>query len=320
LQRFQNTGKKPYHWQALRLQARTKENMAEQDQWMNSFAIGSEVEVRAGTYVVKQPVTTPVTHFGLGNRSRPSVVRAQWTSGRVNSYWDNPIDQVAFAQQVGHVSCPFLFTWNGVRFEFITDFMWSSPLGVPGSNAGQDNFALQTKDWIRIRGDQLVPKDGMYEVRTVANLWETHFYDQLSLEIVDHPADTELFVDERASLMAAQLAFHLVEKPRPIARAWDHHGEDVTAIVSAIDGVYLDRAGRGPFAGITNDHWVEIDLGDDAPKEGPVWLIAHCWVLPVGSTTYFALGQGQHQEPREPVLEVPDGKGGWRVARENIGY
>jgi tetratricopeptide (TPR) repeat protein len=320
LQRFQSKGKKNYHWQALRLQARTKENMAEQDQWMNSFAIGSEVEVRAGTYVVKQPVTTPVTHFGLGTRTRPGVIRAQWTSGRVNSYWDIPVDQVAFAQQIGHVSCPFLFTWNGSRYEFITDFMWSSPLGVPGSDVGQDNFALQTRDWTRIRGDQLVPKDGMYEIRTLANLWETHFYDQLSLEVVDHPADTELFVDEKASLTPAQLAFHLVDKPHPIARAWDHHGEDVTSIVSAIDGVYLDHARRGQFAGITEDHWVEIDLGDDVPKDGPVYLIAHGWVLPVGSSTYFALSQGRHEEPREPVLEVPDGKGGWKVARDNIGY
>jgi tetratricopeptide (TPR) repeat protein len=320
LQRLRSIGTKKYHWQALRLQARTKENMQERDQWMNSFAIGSEVEVRAGTYVVKQPVTTPVTHFGLGKRARPTVFRAQWTSGRVNSYWDTPVDQVAAAVQIGHVSCPFLFTWNGERFEFVTDFMWSSPLGVPGSDTGQDSFALQTRDWTKIRGDQLVPKDGVYEIRTLANLWETHFYDQLSLEVVDHPADTELFVDERASLTPAQLAFHLVEKPRPVARAWDHHGNDVTAIVSAIDGVYLDRAGRGPFAGITNDHWVEVDLSDDAPKEGPVWLIARGWVLPVSSSTYFALGQGPHEEPREPVLEVPDGRGGWKVARDNIGY
>jgi hypothetical protein len=40
----------------------------------------------------------------------------------------------------------------------------------------------------------------------------------------------------------------------------------------------------------------------------------------VDSSTYFAIAQGKHEQPREPVLEVPDGKGGWKVARENIGY
>ncbi len=318
--RLGNTGQKDYHWQAFRLRARPHDMQQERSQWMNSFAIGSELEVRAGTYIVKQPVTSPVVHVGLGTRSRPSVSRAQWTSGRVNSYWDQPVDEVVFAEQRGYVSCPFLFTWNGERFEFVTDFMWSSPLGVPDGDQGQDSFALQTSDWVKIRGDQLKPRNEMYEIRTLANLWETHYYDLLALKIVDHPADTELFVDEKASLAPSQLAFHLVEKPRPVARAWDHHGQDVTSIVSAVDGVYLDHAGRGIYKGITTDHWVEIDLGDDVPKQGPVWLIATGWVLPVDSSTYFAIAQGKHVQPREPVLEVPDGQGGWKIARENVGY
>jgi hypothetical protein len=32
------------------------------------------------------------------------------------------------------------------------------------------------------------------------------------------------------------------------------------------------------------------------------------------------MSQGKHEQPREPVLEVPDGRGGWKVARDNIGY
>ena len=40
-------------------------------------------------------------------------------------------EEIVLAEQQGYVSCPFLFTWNGEFFEFVTDFMWSSPLGVP---------------------------------------------------------------------------------------------------------------------------------------------------------------------------------------------
>jgi tetratricopeptide (TPR) repeat protein len=318
--RLRNTGQRDYHWQAFRCRARRHEMQQDRAQWMNSFAIGSEVEIRAGACVVKQPIAAPVVHFGLGTRARPSVIRAQWTTGRVNSFWDLPIDQVVVAEQRGYVSCPFLFTWNGERFVFVTDFMWSSPLGVPDGDQGQNNFALRTSDWVKIRGDQLVPRNGEYEIRTVANLWETHYYDRLSLQAVDHPVDAELFVDERASLDSTQLAFHLLESLRPLARAWDHNGDDVTAIVSAVDGNYLDRAGRGVYKGITNDHWVEIDLGDDIPQQGPVWLIATGWVMPVDSSTYFAIAQGRHEQPREPVLEIPDGPGGWKVVRENVGY
>lgn len=318
--RLRNTGRKDYHWQAFRFRARPRDLQQQETEVMNSFAIGSDVEVRAITCFAKQPITTPVVHFGLGTRSRPSVIRARWTTGRVQTEWEQPVDQTVLATQRGFVSCPFLFTWDGRRFVFVTDFMWSSPLGVPGGEQGQDNFTLQTADWVRIRGDQLVPREDAYEVRVLANLWETHFYDRLALLVVDHPADTELFVDERASLAPAELAFHLVESPRPVARAWDHKGADVTSIVAARDGVYLDRAGRGPFRGIANDHWVEIDLGDDVPRDGPVWLVAQGWVKPVDSTTYVAIAQGRHEQPREPVLEVPDGRGGWKVARDNIGY
>src|SRR5258708_26893112 len=27
------------------------------------------------------------------------------------------------------------------------------------------------------------------------------------------------------------------------------------------------------FRSITRDHWVEFELGDDAPREGPLWLL-----------------------------------------------
>jgi Tfp pilus assembly protein PilF len=316
--RYRNTGRKSYHWQAVRPQAAKREEI-KGDNRINSFGIGGEIELRTGTYAIKQPINAPVVHFGLGERTRADVIGILWTNGTFQAEFKQPIDQRVIAEQRLSGSCPFLFTWNGERFVFVTDFMWSSPLGVYEGEQEQGGFLLQTVDWVRIRGDQLVPHDGFYEVRVVANLWETHFYDQLSLLAVDHLANTELFVDERASLDPAQLAFQLVEQPSPVARAWDHHGEDVTSIVSTLDGVYLDRCGRGTYRGVTSDHWVEIEHGDDE-GEGPAWLIAQGWVNPVDSSAYFAMAQGKHEPPREPVLEVPDGRGGWRVARGNLGY
>jgi hypothetical protein len=91
-------------------------------------------------------------------------------------------------------------------------------------------------------------------------------------------------------------------------------------LVRDIDGRYLDTCGRGPYQGVTNDHWVEVDLGDDAPREGPVWLLASGWVHPTDSSINVALGQGKHDAPRPLVLEVPDGKGGWKVGRPALGF
>jgi hypothetical protein len=215
-------------------------------------------------------------------------------------------------------SCPFLFAWSGEQFDFVTDFMWSTPLGMY-INADDKGGFLQTTDWVKVPGKQLALKDGQYELRVNANLWETHFFDHLALMVVDHPAGCELFVDERFQMQPADPAFHLTETPLNVAHAWDHLGNDATAELQSNDGVYLDRSGRGRYQGVTRDHWVEVDLGDNAPSAGPLWLIARGWVHPTDSSVNYALEQGQHERPTGLVLELPDGNGGWKQGLDRLG-
>ncbi len=309
--------KKDYHWQTVRFRAADGPN--EGDNRINSFGIGGEMEFRTGTQVVKRPITAPVVHFGVGTRTRCDVLRITWPNGVPQIEPRQGIDQTIVAQQRLKGSCPFLFTWNGEKFVFVTDFMWSTPLGMYINAQDQGGF-LQTSEWVKIRGDQLVPRDGKYEVRINANLWETHYFDHLALRVIDHPVDTEVFADERFMLKPSKPAYQVTGPTRPVAQAWDHHGADVTGIVRAIDGKYLDRAGRGRYQGITNDHWVEVELGNDAPREGPVWLLASGWMHPTDSSVNYAIEQGQHERPHALVMEVPDGKGGWKVAQDKIGF
>ena len=129
-----------------------------------------------------------------------------------------------------------------------------------------------------------------------------------------------MFVDERFHFDPAEPAFHLTATPRPVARAWDHLGQDATDAVRAVDGVYLDRCGRGLYQGVTGDHWVEVELGDVGLPDGPLWLLARGWIHPTDSSINYALEQGTHDSPRGLVLEVPDGKGGWKVGRDRLGF
>lgn len=314
---YRNVGTKEYHWQAIRFRAAVGDNTG--DNRINSFGVGGEVEVRTGTFVVKRPVTAAPSHFGLGTRAKCDILRVVWPNGTPQVEFDAKVDQPIVPEQRLKGSCPFLFTWDGEKFVFVTDFMWSTPLGMYINAQDQGGF-LQTAEWVRIRGEQLVPKDGKYEVRVNANLWETHYFDHLALHVIDHPADTELYSDERFALEPSQPNFHLTGPTRPVAKAWDHHGADATAAVRAVDGEYLDRAGRGRYQGITADHWVEVDLGDDAPTAGPVWLVAHGWIHPTDSSVNYALEQGTNTRPRALTLETPDGKGGWKVVRDRIGF
>jgi hypothetical protein len=316
LGRWSTQGTKDYRWCKLRARANP---VAGGDNRVNSVCLGSEVEARSGTYVVKQPIDRPVVHFGLGTRKKLAVMRLVWTTGAAQFEFDKDSDAVIDVQQRLSGSCPFLFTHDGKQMVFVSDFCWSTPLGMYVN--AQDNGALQqTTDWVKIRGDQLTPRDGHYDVRVNANLRETHFLDHLSLLVVDHPPDTEMHVDERFFLTPTTPRLFLTGQSRPVAQAWDHKGNDVTDIVRAVDGRYLDRAGRGTYQGITADHWVEVELGDDAPKVGPVYLLAHGWIHPTDSSINVALEQGNNGKPMPLTLEVPDGKGGWKVARAAMGF
>lgn len=310
--RLRAVGTRGYHWQTVRFRAQLGNQ--EGDNRINSFGVGGEIEVRTGTHVVKRPIVGPVVRIGLGTRTRASVVRVRWPNGVAQVEFDLAIDKTVSPLQRLKGSCPFLFTWNGERFVFVADFMWSTPLGMY-INAQNPGGILQTREWVRIRGDQLVPRDGHYELRAQANLWETHYFDHLALHVVDHPPGTELYVDERFALEPAQPMAILTGPARPVTVARDHHGADATAVVRAVDGQYLDRAGRGLYQGITNDHWVEVELGSEAPTDGPVWLIAHGWIHPTDSSINLALEQGTNPRPIPVVVEVPDGRGGWRRVR-----
>jgi Tfp pilus assembly protein PilF len=315
--RLSNSGKKTYHW--LKVRPEATRDKADGDKRINSFGIGGEIEVRTGTQVVKQAITAPVVHFGLGERKRADVTRIVWPNGTFQAEFKTPVDQAVLAVQRLKGSCPFLFAFDGERTVFVTDFMWSTPLGM-FINASDKGGFLQTTDWVKIPGRMLARRDDKYELRVNANLWETHFFDHLSLLVVDHPADTEMLVDERFFMEPTEPGFHLTEPPRTVAAARDHLGQDAWQEISAVDGVYLDRCGRGVYQGLTQDHWVEVDLGPDAPEAGPLWLVARGWVHPTDSSINYALGQGQHDAPRALALEVPDGQGGWKVARDRLGF
>ena len=51
-------------------------------------------------------------------------------------------------------------------------------------------------EYVRIRGDQLKPRDGRYELRVTNELEEAMFVDRLQLIAVDHPADVDAYPNE----------------------------------------------------------------------------------------------------------------------------
>lgn len=311
-----NKGSKNYHWQIVRPRA----SSATGDQRINPFGVGGEIEIRSGLLVQKQPITGPMLHFGLGEQTSADVIRVVWPNGSVRADFEVRADQEVVTEQRLKGSCPFLFAYNGKQMEFVKDAVpWSSAIGLRINTLGTARVEA-TEEWYKIGRDQLVPRDGYYDLRITAELWETYYYDHLSLMVVDHPVGTEIFVDERFVIPAVKLAVTTVSTPRKIAKAVDDKGQDVTAVVNSLDGNYLDTFARGKYQGVARDHYVEVDLGDDAPASGPLWLIAHGWMHPTDSSINVAISQGQEEQAKPLSLEIPDGRGGWTVVRSNMGF
>lgn len=304
-----------YHWQVLRPRAAKVVG----DGRINSFGVGGEIDVRAGLIVRKRVIQGPTVHFGLGTRPVLDVARIVWPNGTVQGEFDLKADYIVAAEQRLKGSCPFLFAYDGSAMRFVTDFIWRSPLGLR-INAQDTAGVSQTEDWVKIAGDQLAPRDGHYDIRITAELWETHYFDHMALMAVDHPAGTEVFVDERFARVPPPLLVRATGPLRPLARVLDDRGTDVTETVRTRDGRYLDTFGRGFYQGVARDHWVEAELRDEIPRDQPLVLVAHGWIHPTDSSINVALAQGQHEPPRGLVLEVPARDGSWKALRDDIGF
>jgi Tfp pilus assembly protein PilF len=311
-----NHSSKNYHWQIIRPHGVQSVG----DQRINPFGVGGEIEIRSGLLLQKQPITGPQLHFGLGEQTSSDVIRVVWPNGTVRAEFAAKADQDVAVEQRLKASCPFLFAYNGKEMEFVKDAVpWGAAIGLRINTLGAARVAT-TVEWYKIGREQLAPHDGYYDIRIGAELWETYYYDYLALMAVDHPVGTEIIVDERFVIPPQKPGFTVVETPHKIAQALDDHGVDVTEILSTLDGRALENLGRGQYQGVTRDHYVEIDLGKDVPTGGPLYLIGQGSIHDTDSSINVAITQGHRWHAQGMSLEVPDGRGGWKVAQSNLGF
>ena len=169
----------------------------------NKRAVGATVEVRAGQsyrriYWRGEPLV-----LSAAGREEIDVLRIIWANGVVQPYLDLPFVAPAgepavlsFEQNAALVgSCPFLYSWNGQTFEFISDVLGATPLGLPiapGVYVQPDH-----DEYVLVRGEQLVPdEDGKLVLQFTEELREVTYLDHAKLVAVDHPADAEVFPNE----------------------------------------------------------------------------------------------------------------------------
>ena len=291
----------------------------------NHFGIGAKIEVRAGGLYQARLVTGPEIHIGLGQHSRADVVRVRWTNGVPQNLFYPNANQSMIEEQILKGSCPFLYTWTGERFEFLTDLMWKSALGMPMGLMAQGGTAYAppyaSQGFIKIPGHALQPRDGVYELQITGELWEVFYIDEVELVVVDHPDSVDVFVDERFVFAEPNppLVLHQVAEKRTPLSAVDGYGTDVLPRLLHADDRYVDEFLPDRYQGVSALHDLVLDLGPFA-ADTSVELYLRGWIFPTDASINVALSQSETLGTIMPYVEVVDASGAWVTAVEALSF
>jgi tetratricopeptide (TPR) repeat protein len=276
------------------------------------------VEVKAGAGYWKQTYSSVPLLFPVGANQTVDVVRITWPNGLIQ----NEINQLTGrsynykeAQRLSG-SCPMIWTWNGRKFEFITDVLGVAPLGA--SDGEGTYFPVDHDEFVTIPADALKAVDGHFEVRITEELSEVSYLDQVELFTLDHPSAKEVFTNEKFK-GPPYPEFRLYEVPRRIfpVSARDDTGNDVRPLLLARDHKYPDRFPRTEL-GVAKPHFLELDFGTSAPS-GDAVLLANGWVDWPDGSTFRAVSQEHKGGLVMPYLQMQDASGQWITVNEDMG-
>ncbi len=286
---------------------------------VNHYAIGSTLELRFGPHYRAFVVNDRSTRFGLGDKLTADAMRAILTNGITQNVINPPVDTRIVEQQTLKGSCPFLYAWNGERFEFVTDCLWAAPLGL--------QYALgkvipdRPWEYLKVDGRFLKPKDGNYEIRLTEELWELAYFDHVSLIAVDHPQGVDIWTNEKVGppnvVQPQTFAFN---NAREITHAVDTKGNDCTEILAKKDERYVQGFDRRIVQGLCPPHWIDLQLGD-IDADDKIYLLLTGWIFPTDTSLNIQIDQNPELSGVEPPsVWIPDSTGNWFQSIEAMGF
>ncbi len=315
---YQNDGGSQNHW--INVVLRADENPEQfPNLRTNMHGIGSLLELKSDTIYQPRVVTNSTMHFGLGKNQKADVVRVLWTNGIASNIVAPKSNVIISEQQDLKGSCPYLYTWTGSQYEFLTDLLWAAPIGLQLS----EGVLAPTREWefLKIPGERLAETNGEYRLQITEELWETAYFDSVKILAVDHPADIQIFSNEKVGPAdIAEFKIHTVRNPRLPIFARDQHGRDVLSTVTHQDEIYLKAFDQLLAQGLTTEHFLELHLGNfQEPKR--IMLFLTGWTHPTDTSINVSLSQNPDVvAPRPPSIWVPDGQGRWKQTIPYMGF
>ena len=297
----------------------------------NRQAVGAILEVRAQDLYRRVYLRGEAAIVGIGDRPYADVVRVTWPNGVVQQELDVEagvqffLDNSDFGVQPEGLigSCPFLYTWNGETFEFISDVIGITPLGLPmapGMLVPPDH-----DEYVLVRGDQLVPnEDGELVLQFTEELREVTYLDRVRLDAVDHPAGTAVYPNERFKFPPFPEAHtHVVERVAKVRRATGSDGADWTDEIRERDFRHPAPFERlaGQYLGLAEPHWLELEFDPAEVADAElIRLIATGWFFWSDASANMASATTPGVEFVPPVIQVPGPDGTWVPIGPPVGF
>jgi TPR repeat protein len=322
-----------HHALQLELAGQIKRHPAGLFSRCNADGVGTWVVAQAGAHWTGQESTTlsaglgqsrqPLL-LGLGKHPRLDVLRLRWPDGVLQAELDLACGRGPALKQDDRrkdTSCPVLFVWDGEKYRFVTDFLGAGT--VAEMNPDGSCRPPRPEESVKLEPGQLQPRDGFYSLAVAEPMDEVTYLDRLQLVVVDHPADTHVYPDERFATSGpqpTQEVFAFSERTFPVA-ARDHRGRDLTRTLREWDRDTADGFARRAWLGFAEEHFVELDFGDRLSRYGKgdrLFLCLAGWTDYAYPRAIYAAEQaGVAMIP--PVLERQGADGKWEKVAE-VGF
>jgi tetratricopeptide (TPR) repeat protein len=286
------------------------------------LAQDAEVEIKAGLLYRKQLYDGVPLVFDIGAYPTVDTVRVTWSNGLIQNETNQAANKAYKYEEAQRLSgsCPMIWTWNGTGFEFITDVLGVAPLGAADGDGSY--FPVDHDEFVSIPGRALKPVDGYYDVRITEELSEVSYLDQVRLFAIDHPANTEIFTNEKfkGPPYPEDRLFGVAHRIYPIKAtefSARNPAHDVLPLLLKTDQKYPDKFARKE-SGVAEMHTLELDFTGSAAS-GQAALLLHGWVDWPDGSTFRAASQESKAGLVMPLLQMQDTAGEWQTVNADMG-
>ncbi|HEX4773858.1 MAG TPA: FG-GAP-like repeat-containing protein [Bryobacteraceae bacterium] len=282
------------------------------------LAAGATIEMKSGAYYDKRVYAGVPIAFALDSRADADTIRITWPNGLIQNEIHQKANAALKIEEAQRLSgsCPMIFTWNGKRFQFVTDVLGVAPLGA--SSGDGHYFPVDHDEYIQIPGPALQPENGEYKIHITEELHEVSYLDKVQLIAVDHPENTNVYTNDKFK-SPPYPEFRLFGAERKIhpMHAMEDGQREVAPRLAAVDRTYPDDFRRNE-AGVAALHTLDLDFGD-AANSNQAALVLNGWVDWADGSTFLAASQGSKDGLVFPYLQVKDAAGRWQTVVQDMG-